>query len=178
MTLRRSRPSSPRPSTEALSLDARNEEPADQAMVTRYTCDACFRDISRIVRIQCAECDDIDLCVECFGMGAPLSSKPHHQRTHSYRVLKPADFCLFNTPSQAVTGKTPKGRHPWRADEDFALLEAIEANGMGNWEEIAQAIGKRRTPEECLRRYSELFLNWPGQPGLVLCTILTFLESR
>ena len=31
-----------------------------------YHCRGCFKDISSEVRIRCAECHDLDLCVHCF----------------------------------------------------------------------------------------------------------------
>jgi hypothetical protein len=41
----------------------------------KYHCDYCRKDISRGVRIKCAECTDFDLCVECFsGKKTPIAA--------------------------------------------------------------------------------------------------------
>lgn len=47
--------------------------------VPRFHCDFCSRDISRKIRIKCAECNDFDLCVECFAVGVESQD---HKKTH------------------------------------------------------------------------------------------------
>lgn len=138
----------------------------------RYSCDQCFRDISAIPRIQCAECgtaavaqdqssasstgtaavaaEEVDLCVECFAKGVEFGQ---HKKTHSYRIIRPLDFCLYE--------------REWRADEELLLLEAVEANGMGNWREIADQVASK-TAQECESHYRRLYLDWPGRPLPVL----------
>ena len=137
-------------------------------MGIRYSCDYCYKDISSIVRIQCAECgllpenkegtgggikantsatsslEEVDLCVECFAAGVEFSS---HKKTHSYRVLKPLDFAVY--------------REDWRADEEMLLLEAIESNGLGNWHDVAEQLSTR-TAEECKEHYIEVYLEDGG----------------
>ena len=79
----------------------------------KHYCNACALDITMLVSVQCAECEDVDLCVECFAQGAELYS---HKKTHSYRIrvrLLLSFFFLFltlfsrtssTTPSSAPTG--------------------------------------------------------------------------
>ena len=140
----------------------------------RYSCDFCYRDISAIPRVQCAECgllppsivhgaggtkdetaaggkpvavsDEVDLCVECFGKGVEFGQ---HRRGHRYRVVKPLDFPVYEAD--------------WRADEELLLLEAIEANGMGNWRDVSNQVGSK-TAEECEGHYRRLYLDWAGRP--------------
>jgi len=40
--------------------------------------------VSDIVRIKCAECADVELCVECFAEGVEFDS---HKKDHSYSVI-------------------------------------------------------------------------------------------
>jgi transcriptional adapter 2-alpha len=84
-------------------------------MGVKYHCDYCRKDISNVVRIRCAICQDFDLCVECFSVGAELSP---HKNDHAYRVLTKIDFPVF--------------ADDWGADEELLLLEGIEMFGMGN----------------------------------------------
>ena len=84
-----------------------------------YHCDYCRKDISQLVRIKCSECDDFDLCLECFATGAHVAP---HQPTHDYRVVNNV--------------KTPLWAEDWGADEELLLLEALEMFGMGNWSDV------------------------------------------
>jgi len=52
-------------------------------MPYKYQCDSCNRDITNVVRIQCAECD-IDLCVSCFASGVELKK---HKNNHPYKII-------------------------------------------------------------------------------------------
>lgn len=131
----------------------------------RYSCDYCYKDISAIVRIQCAECglapaeesplatdsvrisssysavlEEVDLCVECFAAGVEFA---HHRRTHSYRILRPLDFAVYSPG--------------WRADEELLLLEAVESNGVGNWNDVAEQLASRPA-EECKEHYMAVYI--------------------
>ena len=149
----------------------------------RYSCDYCYKDISAVVRIQCAQCglappeevkedlsetaseksskvgigsvaaaalEEVDLCVECFGAGVEFGQ---HVKTHPYRILKPLDFAVY--------------RETWRADEELLLLEAVEANGVGNWNDVAEQLGSR-TPHECCQHYIQVYLETPSGPPKAL----------
>lgn len=112
--------------------------------VLKYNCDSCFRDISNVVHIQCAECEEVDLCVECFGNGTHLSTASHHLPTHSYRVIPPL-------------AEVPGMEGNWRADEEIVLIEALEANGMGNWAEVAEQL-EGRSLADCMLHYCAVYL--------------------
>lgn len=113
----------------------------------KITCDSCFKDISHVILIQCVDCDDLDLCVECFASGVELSQ---HKATHSYRVLRPFDFPVYTAD--------------WRADEELLLLEGCEQFGVGNWKDISEHIGSK-DPQACESHFHKLYLNWPGAPN-------------
>jgi hypothetical protein len=113
----------------------------------KISCDSCFKDISHVILIQCAECDNLDLCVECFGSSVELSQ---HKATHSYRVLRPFDFPVYTAD--------------WRADEELLLIEGCEQFGVGNWKDISEHIGSKE-PEACQEHFHSIYLNWPGAPN-------------
>lgn len=126
----------------------------------RYSCDYCYKDISAIVRIQCAVCgtrkkasspeggsthqeaslEEVDLCVECFAAGVEFGQ---HKKDHAYRILRPLEFAVYCAD--------------WRADEELLLLEAVESNGIGNWSDVAEQLGTR-TPDECCEHYTRIYL--------------------
>ncbi|KAI9021955.1 hypothetical protein DFJ74DRAFT_620249 [Hyaloraphidium curvatum] len=109
---------------------------------TRYHCDNCTADLTDVVRIRCAVCDDFDLCVQCFSKGAePAGFK--HSNDHDYHVMEVLDFSIFSPD--------------WAADEELALVEGCEKFGLGNWEQIAEHIGTK-TKEEVDRHYREVYL--------------------
>lgn len=113
----------------------------------KITCDSCFKDISHVILIQCVECDDLDLCVECFASGVELSQ---HKSNHSYRVLRPLDFPVYTAD--------------WRADEELLLIEGCEQFGVGNWKDISEHIGSK-DPAACEAHFHKVYLNWPGAPN-------------
>lgn len=113
----------------------------------KITCDSCFKDISHVILIQCVECDDLDLCVECFASGVELSQ---HKATHAYRVLRPFDFPVYTAD--------------WRADEELLLLEGCEQFGVGNWKDISDHIGSKE-PAACEDHFHKIYLNWSGAPS-------------
>lgn len=49
-----------------------------------YHCNYCNKDITGKIRIKCAVCPDFDLCIECFSVGAEVTS---HKSNHPYRVM-------------------------------------------------------------------------------------------
>jgi predicted ATP-dependent serine protease len=53
-----------------------------------YTCDYCKKDITKVVRIRCAECSDFDLCTECFSVGVEVNTETNqHRNNHAYYVI-------------------------------------------------------------------------------------------
>lgn len=111
-------------------------------LATRFHCDSCNADLTDVVRIRCAVCEDFDLCVQCFSRGAePVGFK--HSNDHDYHVVEVLDFSIFSPD--------------WAADEELALLEGCEKFGLGNWEQISEHIGTK-TKEECDKHYREVYL--------------------
>lgn len=108
-----------------------------------YSCDSCFKDISHVLRIQCAECDEVDLCAECFSNGVEFQN---HQKHHAYRILPPFTFSVYNNnnSNQAIEKdvKDEKDGY-WRADEELLLIEGCESHGLGNWEDVAEHVGAK-----------------------------------
>ncbi|KAI9217788.1 hypothetical protein BC828DRAFT_390296 [Blastocladiella britannica] len=116
----------------------------------RYHCDVCRTDVTNLPRIRCAECVDLDLCVECFARGAVPDRGPNtHVPTHAYRVMDVLTFPIFE--------------HHWFAEEELLMLEALEKYGMGAWQDVADHIGTK-SPSEVEEHYYRVFLNsaqWP-----------------
>ena len=50
----------------------------------QYQCNACRVDLTDIVRVRCAVCDDVDLCADCFAEGKEVD---HHANDHDYRII-------------------------------------------------------------------------------------------
>lgn len=57
-----------------------------------YHCNYCNKDITGKIRIKCCMCPDFDLCIECFSVGAEVTS---HKSNHPYRVM----VSIKNPPS-------------------------------------------------------------------------------
>ncbi|CAI2172925.1 164_t:CDS:10 [Funneliformis geosporum] len=111
-----------------------------------FRCKTCHANIGNTVRINCAECQDFDLCVTCFTSGA---ESDNHKSSHDYRVLEQYSFPLFT--------------EDWGADEEELLIEGAEMHGLGNWQDIAEFIGSK-TKEECEQHYMDIYENsetWP-----------------
>ena len=54
----------------------------------QYNCDGCRANITKLVRVQCAECKDVDLCVECFCEGVEnVGHDGNHLKSHNYCVV-------------------------------------------------------------------------------------------
>ncbi|KAM1918465.1 hypothetical protein ACFX13_037941 [Malus domestica] len=106
-----------------------------------YHCNYCNKDITGKVRIKCCMCPDFDLCIECFSVGAEVTS---HKSNHSYRVMDNLSFPLI-CPD-------------WNADDEILLLEASEMYGLGNWAEVAEHVGTK-SKEQCIEHYTNVYLN-------------------
>lgn len=111
-----------------------------------YHCNYCNKDITGKIRIKCAVCPDFDLCIECFSVGAEVTS---HKSNHPYRVMDNLSFPLI-CPD-------------WNADDEILLLEGIEMYGLGNWTEVAEHVGTK-TKEPCIEHYANVYMNSPYFP--------------
>ncbi|CAJ2668325.1 unnamed protein product [Trifolium pratense] len=134
------------------ALNAENLETSSAGMgvtdgkVSLYHCNYCNKDISGKIRIKCVVCQDFDLCIECFSVGAELTP---HKSNHPYRVMDNLSFPLI-CPD-------------WSADEEMLLLEAIDMYGFGNWNDVADNVGTK-SKAQCIDHYNAVYLNSPCFP--------------
>jgi len=140
-------------------------------MLSLKQCKKCNLDIGDIVRIKCATCSDMELCVECFADGAELEG---HKKDHPYLVLvslassfmgSPLSDSGFFGPSllQQERPDFPVFDENWSAEEELLLLEGIDTYGMGNWADISEFIASK-TVDETKDHYFACYLNSPTFP--------------
>lgn len=112
----------------------------------KFHCDVCSCDCTNLVRIRCAECQDYDLCVQCFSQGASTGA---HQPYHDYMIVEQHAYPIFDPD--------------WGADEELLLIEGAETNGLGNWQDISEHIGGR-SKEEVDAHYKKIYLESKDYP--------------
>ncbi|KAF0682912.1 Aste57867_25000 [Aphanomyces stellatus] len=120
----------------------------------KVLCMHCTRDLTRMIRITCAECPaekgPVVLCIECFSSGTEdIPGAPGHRKNHSYTVSDCLSFTILDSE--------------WTADEELLLLEGIEMFGMGNWKDIAEHVGTK-TDKKCESHYVVNYLKLPLVP--------------
>ncbi|KAK8735528.1 hypothetical protein OTU49_005430, partial [Cherax quadricarinatus] len=113
----------------------------------KYHCNYCEEDVNGL-RVRCLECEDFDLCLQCFSCGAEIGK---HRRNHGYQFMAgvfqdTGNFSIF------------PGQGHWTAREEVRLLDAIEQYGYGNWEDIARHI-ETRTPEDARNKYISSYID-------------------
>lgn len=119
------------------------------------------------------ECEDFDLCTDCFGSHA----------NHKYTVCDALNYPLFPVSTQAPHEETKEelvispaedSKSVWTVYEDLKLLRAIQTHGLGNWPDIAEHVGTK-TSKRCMERYLDDFLGRYGQilPSLTLTSEVT-----
>ncbi|CAN4084512.1 unnamed protein product [Withania somnifera] len=108
--------------------------------------DTVTTDISGRIWIKCVVCADIDLCVECFSVGAEVQP---HKSNHLYRVMDNLSFPLICAD--------------WNADEEMLLLEGMEMYGLANWAEVAEHVGTK-SKLQCIDHYKSIYINSPCFP--------------
>ncbi|CAG9462971.1 unnamed protein product [Pedinophyceae sp. YPF-701] len=109
-------------------------------------CFNCQRDVTNRIHIRCAECTNVDACVECFAAGAQLQP---HLRSHRYRVISGLAIPIFEPT--------------WGADEEIRLLELIDQCGPGAWHSISEGLGTK-TPDECREHYMAVYVHHADAP--------------
>ncbi|KEH35178.1 transcriptional adapter ADA2a [Medicago truncatula] len=114
--------------------------------VSLYHCNYCKKNISGKIHIKCAVCQDFDLCIECFFVGAELTP---HKSNHPYRVMDSLSFPLTSPD--------------WSAGEEKLLIEAIDMYGFGNWNGVAENVGTK-SKSQCIDHYNSVYLNSPCFP--------------
>ncbi|XP_005186291.2 transcriptional adapter 2B isoform X3 [Musca domestica] len=113
-------------------------------LFTKYNCTNCQDDIQGI-RVHCAECENFDLCLQCFAAGAEIGS---HLNSHAYQFMDTGTAIL----------SIFRGKGAWTAREEIRLLDAIEQYGFGNWEDISRHI-ETKSAEDAKEEYVNKFVN-------------------
>ncbi|XP_074647380.1 transcriptional adapter 2-beta-like isoform X2 [Tubulanus polymorphus] len=110
--------------------------------MTKNYCTYC-QNLVEGVRIRCAECPDIDLCLPCYACGAEFGS---HKKDHDYIVLDNLDFPIYGVSIN------------WTAGEELLLLDSVEQYGFGNWNDISSHV-ETKSAEECKNHYIALYIH-------------------
>uniref|UniRef100_A0A8C5M0C4 Transcriptional adapter 2-beta n=1 Tax=Leptobrachium leishanense TaxID=445787 RepID=A0A8C5M0C4_9ANUR len=118
---------------------------ANMADLGKKYCVYCLADVTNL-RLRCTECQDIELCVECFSAGAEIGN---HRRWHGYQLVDGGRFTLWG----------PEAEGGWTSREEQLLLDAIEQFGFGNWEDMAAHVGASRTPQEVMEHYVSMYIH-------------------
>ncbi|XP_017058460.1 transcriptional adapter 2B isoform X1 [Drosophila ficusphila] len=113
-------------------------------LFTKYNCTNCQDDIQGI-RVHCAECENFDLCLQCFAAGAEIGG---HHNNHPYQFMDTGTSIL----------SVFRGKGAWTAREEIRLLDAIEQYGFGNWEDISKHI-ETKSAEDAKEEYVNKFVN-------------------
>ncbi len=109
-----------------------------------YVCDYCHKDLSTSLRVKCNECQDFDLCLECFAVGVEITP---HRNTHGYRIIDSLSRPLYTMD--------------WGIDEETLLLEAIERYGL-HWKQVSHHVG--RPSEDCKGHYLSVYVDTESFP--------------
>uniref|UniRef100_UPI00398F41A6 transcriptional adapter 2-beta n=1 Tax=Pristiophorus japonicus TaxID=55135 RepID=UPI00398F41A6 len=107
-------------------------------------CVYCLADVTSL-RLRCTECQDIELCPECFSAGAEIGN---HRRWHGYQLVDGGRFTLWGAEAEGG----------WTSREEQLLLDAIEQYGFGNWEDMAAHVGAR-APPEVMEHYVSMYIH-------------------
>ena len=73
-----------------------------------YTCLYCDKDIRQCLRIKCAECNDVNLCGDCFAAGVNINE---HKNIHPYFIVDCLEHPIFTKD--------------WTMAEELLLLEGL-----------------------------------------------------
>jgi len=110
--------------------------------MARIRCSYCQNEINGY-RLRCAECEDFDLCLQCFSLGAEIAA---HRREHSFNIKNDQGPCIFEETE------------PWSLAEENMLLDAVEQYGFGNWNGAAAHL-ETRTATQCEEHYRQFYVN-------------------
>ena len=122
---------------------------ASKFFTTLHSLSLLLQDITS-AHYKCAD-SEIDMCMVCLMSGVEVSSIPLHRRTSPYRVMDNWASMRLYEPG-------------WSVADEFALLEAIEIYGLGNWRDCASYVGGDRTDSQVSRHYSRVYLEGPMAP--------------
>ncbi|TRY99650.1 hypothetical protein DNTS_018055, partial [Danionella cerebrum] len=118
---------------------------SNMADLGKKYCVNCLADVTNL-RIRCAECQDIELCPDCFSAGAEIGN---HRRWHGYQLVDGGRFSLWG----------PDAEGGWTSREEQSLLDAIEQYGFGNWEDMAAHVGASRSHQEVMDHYVSMYIH-------------------
>jgi hypothetical protein len=117
-------------------------------------CSLCERNITKSVKIVCAECNDVEkdyaaknelvMCLECLRVGKTTADFPEHKADHAYYVYDSLQYPLFC--------------NEWSAYEEIRLIQGIMKCGLGNWQDISEQFVKGQTPKECETHYFSVLM--------------------
>ena len=85
------------------------------APLAEVFCHNCHENLPGL-RVLCAVCPDVELCLACFSCGAEIGT---HTRDHAYRLADRGSFAVFDRA----------GPRPWQAAKEMELVEAVEHFG-------------------------------------------------
>lgn len=109
--------------------------------MSNFVCTYCQVEISGH-GIKCIECPGIDLCLQCFSLGAEVGN---HKRDHQYNITTGPIIGAFSCEV------------PWTLAEETMLLDAVEQYGFGNWEDVASHV-ESKSPEQSEYHYNLYFI--------------------
>ena len=106
--------------------------------VGKIKCNLCNQNITKNIKIVCADCINISICLNCLIQNPrkKLSTEDFH--SHDYHILDNLKFSLFSTD--------------WTAEEELKLIRGIEIYGIDNWKNISKFIDTK-TKIQCESHY-------------------------
>ena len=146
------------------SIVARFKQPED--LLGPQICSLCERNITKSVKILCAECgmvapltaatqdnpvqasgakSELVMCLECLRLGKTVPEYPSHLASHEYYVYDNLDFPLLTKE--------------WSALQEIRLIQGIMKCGLGNWTDISEQYLKgAKEPKECETHYFSVLM--------------------
>jgi len=140
-------------------------------------CALCERNITKSVKVLCAECKpdgaqsshdgakrpELAMCLECLRLGKTSEDFPEHLPTHGYYVYDNLDFPLL---------------HPeWSASQEIRLIQGIMKCGLGNWTDIAeQFLNGQKKPKDCEEHYFAVLMQQTEKINYQ--TVLTYRANK
>lgn len=106
----------------------------------KVNCKFCSRDISKSIKIICAECPDTEYCIDCLVLSKGLGAEEFHK--HDFYITDKLKFPVFNKE--------------WTAHDEIVLLANIEKYGLDNWTDISENMGNKATLE-CEAHYYKFY---------------------
>ncbi|WAR18889.1 TAD2B-like protein [Mya arenaria] len=106
-----------------------------------FECNNCQSEIKGH-GIKCLDCQNIDLCLQCFSLGAEVAN---HRSDHQYSISTGPVVGAFSCEV------------PWTLAEETMLLDAVEQFGFGNWEDVANHV-ESKSPEQSEYHYNSYYI--------------------